>query len=89
MSVRKPSCECCGRVRKGFAAVTKCGRCRKYVCAEAYCIPHDAGACGDSLRNFSERRKAVGDVECSRNATKRCAMRPVARHELALSLHFG
>lgn len=69
MSVKKPSCECCGRVRKGAVVVSKCEFCRKYVCAEAFCrIPHDAKTCGDTLRNFSERRKVSGDAACSPNA---------------------
>lgn len=69
MSVKKPKCECCGRVRKKAVVVTQCERCRKNVCAQARCrLPHDAATCGDALRNFSERRRLGGEVECSRSA---------------------
>ncbi len=56
MSVKRPHCECCQRVRKPTLQVTKCRRCRKYVCANENCqVPHKADTCGDQFANAKAR----------------------------------
>lgn len=64
MSVRKPRCECCGRVRKEALKVARCVRCKKYVCENEFCrIPHSSDSCGDQFVNAKVRAKAKATVE--------------------------
>lgn len=56
MSVKKPACECCGRVRKPTLKVERCKRCKEYVCPNANCrVPHDREVCGDQFANRKAR----------------------------------
>lgn len=59
MSVKRPQCECCQRIRKPSLQVTRCTRCGKYVCVNANCrVPHAAGTCGDQFANAKARALA-------------------------------
>lgn len=59
MSVKKPACECCGRVRKPGLKVARCDRCKKYVCPDPVCqLPHERKVCGDQFANRKARLQA-------------------------------